>query len=144
MGKRLLIVWDGKTLHDDEVDEIVWSDGAGGVSVQGKVKRPGGGGGAGKGLLEMLTENRRQAMEKEIAERRSAAEVETQLPPEPEVIVQGPGTVCLREPKSFMGQKDSPSGFMTWLGRSGCRPAHTRGISAGTGLNLVTPQTLPV
>ncbi len=94
MGKRLLVVWDGKTLHDDEVDEIVWSDGPGGVSVQGKVKRPGGG--AGKGLLEMLTETRRQATEKEIAERRREIDpvlnrgekVETQLPPEPEVIVQ--------------------------------------------------------
>ena len=87
MGKRLLIVWDGKTLHDDEVDEIVWSDNASGVSVQGKAKRavPGGGG---KGLLEMLTESRRQATAKEIDERRAAAvaEVETELPPEVEVL----------------------------------------------------------
>ena len=86
MGKRLLIQWDGKTLHDGEVDEIVWSDSDSGVSVQGKVRRvagakrtPGGG-----GILEALASARKQQTAKEIEERRAAAqaEVETDLPPE--------------------------------------------------------------
>jgi len=87
VGKRLLIVWDGKTLHDNEVDEIVWSDSASGISVQGRAAKPPRPGSAGKGLLEMLTENRKQAMEKEIAARKAAAavedsiEVESVLPP---------------------------------------------------------------
>ena len=58
VGKRLLIVCDGKTLHDDEVDEITWTDTADGVSIVGKhirkSVRPKTTGG--KGLLEMLAE----------------------------------------------------------------------------------------
>ena len=90
MGKRLLIVWDGKTLHDDEVDEIVWSDGAGGVSVQGKLKRPTTNSGSGGGLLDMLTSARKQQAAKEVEARKAALaaenEVETVFPPESEIV----------------------------------------------------------
>ena len=82
MGKRLLIQWDGKTLHDGEVDEIVWSNSDSGVSVQGKVRRAAGVKRTGGGILEALTSARKQQTAKEIEERRAAAqaEVETDLP----------------------------------------------------------------
>jgi hypothetical protein len=90
VGKRLLIQWDGKTLHDGEVDEIVWSDSDSGVSVQGKSRRagvkrtPGGG-----GILEALASARKQQTAKEADERRAAAAAEADLPPEVVGAVEG-------------------------------------------------------
>ena len=47
--KHLKVEYNGVVLFDGEVDEVVWSDGASGVNVSGKFKRPerqGGGGNA--------------------------------------------------------------------------------------------------
>lgn len=93
VGKRLLIVCDGKTLHDDEVDEITWTDTADGVSIVGKhirkSVRPKTTGG--KGLLEMLAEGRKQQTARQAEEMKAAAleaDSAVEVLPEPEVIAE--------------------------------------------------------
>lgn len=46
-GKHLRVEYNDVILFDGDVDEVVWSDGAAGVSVTGKIKRQAGGAGAG-------------------------------------------------------------------------------------------------
>lgn len=69
--KRLTIVYNGNTLYDNDVDEIVWTDKEDGVSIQGKLKGQGGGG-TGRGLFDMLTSASRQKTEETIAVKRAA------------------------------------------------------------------------
>lgn len=53
--KRLTVLYDGATLFDGEVAELVWTDSVGGgVKVEGRVQKKAAGGAAG-GLLDMLT-----------------------------------------------------------------------------------------
>lgn len=51
--KRLKIDYDGVTLFDCDVAELTWTDSANGVRVEGKTRS--GGGGAGAGIINMLT-----------------------------------------------------------------------------------------
>ena len=70
--KRLTITYDGNTLYDNDVDEIVWTDKADGVSIQGKLKGQGGSTATGRGLFDMLTSASRQKTEETIAVKRAA------------------------------------------------------------------------
>lgn len=56
----LKIEYNGMTLFDGEVSELQWSDGAGGVTVHGKV---GGQKPSGAGILEMITNASKQKTE---------------------------------------------------------------------------------
>ena len=61
MTKHLKVEYNSIVLFDGEVDEVVWSDGAGGVNVTGKLKRQGGGGMP--SFLEKLAATSRQKTE---------------------------------------------------------------------------------
>jgi hypothetical protein len=74
--KNLTIVYDGKTLYDADVDEIVWTDSPYGVSVQGKIKPAKG---SGKGLLDLITETQRTRT----GERRAELAANTEAEPQP-------------------------------------------------------------
>ena len=52
--KHLKIQYNDTVLFDGEVEEIVWSDGSAGVSVNGKLKRSKPSGGSGAGIFEKL------------------------------------------------------------------------------------------
>lgn len=90
MARRLLIVWDGKTLHDDDVDEIVWTDkGDGNITVQGKTK----GASVGNSLIDILTAARAQRHEQDVADRRAAYDAET-------AVIESPPEVVEPEPEA--------------------------------------------
>ena len=67
--KRLTITYDGNTLYDNDVDEIVWTDRTDGVSVQGTLKGQSSSGG--RGLLEMLAQRSRASTEEMIEQKRA-------------------------------------------------------------------------
>ena len=60
-----MIIVDGNTLYDNDVDEIVWTDKADGVTIQGKLR--GQGGTTGRSFIDMLTTASRQRTEEKRA-----------------------------------------------------------------------------
>lgn len=52
--KHLRVEYNGITLFDGEVDEVNWTDGSTGVTVNGRIRRPGSSGSAAGGFLDML------------------------------------------------------------------------------------------
>lgn len=70
--KRLRIEYAGSVLFDADVDELTWTDSAGGVSVTGKFKSAGG---KGVGdLLAGLAGARKQQTLQDVARRRQELE----------------------------------------------------------------------
>lgn len=68
--KNLKVEYNGIVLFDGNVDEVSWSDSENGVTVSGKIRRPGTGGGG--GFLDMLSGMSRQRTESVVAEKRAA------------------------------------------------------------------------
>jgi hypothetical protein len=65
-------------LFDSEIAELVWSDSPNGVKVEGRVKPGKTGGGAGGGLLDMITSMSKAKTEAKIQEV-TQRDVETEL-----------------------------------------------------------------
>lgn len=72
--KHLTITYNGHTLYDGEIAELIWSDTEGGVRVEGRV-RPARAS-AGPGLLDMLTSFSKQRTADMAAEKLAEYEVE--------------------------------------------------------------------
>lgn len=67
--KRLTIIYNDATLFDADVAELVWSDIANGVKVEGKIKRSTSGGA--EGLMGVLTGLSKGASKKMADEKRA-------------------------------------------------------------------------
>lgn len=73
--KRLTVTYNGATLFDADVAELVWSDVANGVKVEGKLHKASGGGvgglleqlaGASKSKTQRMVEDKRTELESEV------------------------------------------------------------------------------
>lgn len=72
--KRLTVTYNGATLFDADVAELVWSDVANGVKVEGKLHKTSGGGAEGlMGILSGVS----KAASKKMAEDKRAEYVES-------------------------------------------------------------------
>lgn len=67
--KHLTITYDGATLFDGAVTELVWTDSPAGVRVDGKTRPPAGSGG---GLIGMLTAASKAKTQQAIEDKRAA------------------------------------------------------------------------
>ena len=65
-----------QTLFDSDIQELVWSDTPNGVKVEGRVKASAKPGGAGGGLLDMLTNMSKASTANKANQLREAAETE--------------------------------------------------------------------
>ena len=82
--KHLTIIYNEQTLYDGEIAELIWSDTANGVKVEGRtaVARASSGG---PGLLDMLTSMSKQKTANVVAEKRAEFEAEQ----EPAIVESG-------------------------------------------------------
>lgn len=77
--KHLTIKYNDHTLFDGEIAELIWSDTAGGIKVEGRFRtKPANGGGGGGGLIDMLTNLSKQKTSEVAAEKRADYQVDSQ------------------------------------------------------------------
>lgn len=70
--KRLVVTYGDQVLFDGEVAEFSWSDSAGGVKVEGRVRGKSGGGG---GLLDLVSGLSKQKTAQVVEQKREDYEV---------------------------------------------------------------------
>ena len=77
--KRLTITYDNTVLFDGEVEELGWQDAASQVSVVGKLKRQSAS--SGGGLMELLSNARKERTAEVVEERKRELAVEQEKTP---------------------------------------------------------------
>lgn len=75
--KHLTITYNDHTLFDGEIAELIWSDTANGIKVEGRLRtKPANNNGGGGGLMDMLASLSKQKTAEVAAEKRADYEAE--------------------------------------------------------------------
>lgn len=74
--KRLTITYNGMTLFDDSVDQVMWAEDELGMKVEGRKKKAAAGQPSGQGLIDLLTSASRAKTQSVIEDKRRQKPVE--------------------------------------------------------------------